>query len=74
MKRLKKKERKNSEKAGLINEEEEGKKIEIEDKDEDILDLKEVVRRVQDFVRNLLPNSIEISEFNGNFVYQVTIS
>ena len=44
------------------------------DDDEEADDDATIIQRVADFIKGELPSSILIREFNGNFVYQVTIT
>jgi len=43
-----------------------------EDEDE-VIDDETINKRVSDFIKRELPNSILIREFNGNFVYQIPL-
>jgi hypothetical protein len=44
---------------------------EREEEDEGPFDDETIIQRVADFIKEELPHSILIREFNGNFVYQV---
>lgn len=46
---------------------------EIEIVNDEELDITQVSKRIMDFIAELQPTSILISEFNGNFVYQIPI-
>ena len=52
---------------------EEGKKqsFEVEEEDDGVYDDETIIQRVSNYIKDELPHSILIREFNGNFVYQV---
>ena len=41
---------------------------------EEDLDMNQILKRISDYITELLPNAILISEQNGNFVYQIPLN